>query len=104
MLQASDAVRTTQPIAGGGELTLVRSASLDRAVMLSKGVPDARAGTTYHDGTATGKFAAVTIAATPTGTRKVNVVAAEVALEGGAQVLAEGDVSGRRGRCCRAPG
>jgi anti-sigma-K factor RskA len=48
VLQASDAVRTTQPIAGGGELTLVRSPSLDRAVMLSKGVPDPQAGTTYQ--------------------------------------------------------
>jgi anti-sigma factor RsiW len=48
VLQAPDAVRTTQPVAGGGELTLVRSASLDRAVMLSKGVPDPEAGTTYQ--------------------------------------------------------
>jgi hypothetical protein len=35
-------------------------------------LPHSRAGTRYHDGTATGKFPAVITAATPTGTRKVN--------------------------------
>jgi hypothetical protein len=34
--------------------------------------PHSSAGTRYQDGTATGKFPAVTTAATPTGTRKVN--------------------------------
>jgi hypothetical protein len=34
--------------------------------------PQTRAGTMYHEGTATGKFPAVTIAAVPTGMRKVN--------------------------------
>ncbi len=34
--------------------------------------PHRSAGTRYHDGTATGKFPAVTIAATPTGFRNVN--------------------------------
>ena len=32
-------------------------------------LPHSRAGARYHEGTATGKFPAVTIAATPTGTR-----------------------------------
>ena len=35
-------------------------------------LPHRSAGTRYHDGTATGKFPAVTIAATPTGLRNVN--------------------------------
>jgi hypothetical protein len=35
-------------------------------------LPHSSAGTTYQDGTATGKLPAVTIAATPTGTRNVN--------------------------------
>ena len=35
-------------------------------------LPHRSAGTRYHDGTATGKLPAVMIAATPTGTRKVN--------------------------------
>ncbi len=35
-------------------------------------LPHSSAGTRYQDGTATGKLPAVTIAATPTGTRKVN--------------------------------
>ena len=35
-------------------------------------LPHSSAGTRYHDGTATGKLPAVMIAATPTGTRKVN--------------------------------
>jgi anti-sigma-K factor RskA len=48
VLQASDAVRTTQPLEGGGELTLVRSASLDRAVMLGKDVPEPASGKTYQ--------------------------------------------------------
>ena len=34
-------------------------------------LPQVRAGMRYHDGTATGKFPAVIMAATPTGTRKV---------------------------------
>ena len=33
--------------------------------------PQSRAGTRYHDGTATGKLPAVTMAATPTGVRNV---------------------------------
>ncbi len=35
-------------------------------------LPHRSAGTRYHEGTATGKLPAVTIAATPTGTRNVN--------------------------------
>ena len=35
-------------------------------------LPQSNAGTRYHDGTATGKFPAVTMAATPTGVRNVN--------------------------------
>ena len=35
-------------------------------------LPHSSAGTRYQDGTATGKFPAVTIATTPTGTRNVN--------------------------------
>ncbi len=34
-------------------------------------LPQAMAGTRYQEGTATGKLPAVTMAATPTGTRKV---------------------------------
>jgi hypothetical protein len=34
--------------------------------------PQSRAGTRYHDGTATGKLPAVMIAAVPTGVRNVN--------------------------------
>jgi hypothetical protein len=35
-------------------------------------LPQSRAGTRYHDGTATGKFPAVITATTPTGLRNVN--------------------------------
>ena len=35
-------------------------------------LPASSAGARYHDGTATGKFPAVTTTATPTGLRKVN--------------------------------
>jgi anti-sigma-K factor RskA len=48
ILNAPDAVSSTQPIAGGGELTIVRSPSLGRAVMTGKDVPAAKAGTTYQ--------------------------------------------------------
>ena len=48
VLQASDAVRSTEPVAGGGRLTLVRSASLDGAVMVAADVPDPAPGTTYQ--------------------------------------------------------
>jgi anti-sigma-K factor RskA len=48
VLQASDAVRITEPVPGGGELTLVRSASLDKAVLVGRDVPDAPAGKTYQ--------------------------------------------------------
>jgi len=48
VLQASDAVRITEPVPGGGELTLVRSASLDKAVLVGRDVPDAPDGKTYQ--------------------------------------------------------
>jgi anti-sigma-K factor RskA len=48
ILNAPDAVSSTQPLAGGGELTIVRSPSLGRAVMTGKDVPAAKAGTTYQ--------------------------------------------------------
>jgi anti-sigma-K factor RskA len=48
VLAASDAVRVTKQLPGGGELTLVRSPSLHRAVLLGRDVPDAGAGKTYQ--------------------------------------------------------
>ena len=48
ILNAPDAVSSTQPLAGGGELTIVRSPSLGRAVMTGKDVPAAKTGTTYQ--------------------------------------------------------
>ena len=43
-------------------------------------LPHSSAGTRYQDGTATGKLPAVTIAATPTGTRKVNSCLSRISL------------------------
>ncbi len=43
-------------------------------------LPQSSAGTRYQDGTATGKFPAVMIAATPTGTRKVNSCLSDISL------------------------
>ena len=48
ILNAPDAVSTTQTLAGGGELTLVMSPSLERAVMIGHDVPPSEAGTTYQ--------------------------------------------------------
>jgi anti-sigma-K factor RskA len=49
VLHAPDAVRVTEKLPGGtGELTLVRSASLGRAVLVGHDVPDAGAGKTYQ--------------------------------------------------------
>jgi anti-sigma-K factor RskA len=49
IVHAPDAVRITEPVPGGGKLTLVRSASLKRAVMIGDdGVPEPAAGTTYQ--------------------------------------------------------
>lgn len=48
ILNAPDAVRTTDKLPGGGELTLVRSASLKRAVMVADHVPAAPAGKVYQ--------------------------------------------------------
>ena len=48
VLNASDAVRISKPLPGGGELTLVRSPSLKRAVLVGRDVPDAGAGRTYQ--------------------------------------------------------
>jgi anti-sigma-K factor RskA len=45
---APDAVSVTEPIPGGGKLTIVRSASLKRAVLIGDGVPEPKAGTTYQ--------------------------------------------------------
>ncbi len=48
VLQAPDAVRVTEPVPGGGRLTIVRSASLKRAVMVGQDVPAPKPGTTYQ--------------------------------------------------------
>ncbi|HET7431744.1 MAG TPA: anti-sigma factor [Nocardioides sp.] len=49
IVQAPDAERVIEKLPGGaGELTLVRSASLKRAVMIGDGVPEPAAGTTYQ--------------------------------------------------------
>ena len=48
VLNASDAMRVTEPLPGGGQLTIVRSESLGRAVMLGKDVPPPAAGKTYQ--------------------------------------------------------
>ncbi len=48
IMQAPDAVKVTEPIGGGGTLTLVSSASLKRAVLVGSDVPAPRAGTTYQ--------------------------------------------------------
>ncbi|MFN8119446.1 MAG: anti-sigma factor [Micropruina glycogenica] len=44
VLAASDAVRVSEPVKGGGTVTVVRSAQLGRAVMTTVGVPDAPSG------------------------------------------------------------
>jgi anti-sigma-K factor RskA len=46
--QASDAVSVIEPVPGGGRLTIIRSASLQRAVLIGSDVPPAKAGTTYQ--------------------------------------------------------
>jgi anti-sigma-K factor RskA len=48
IMAAPDAVSVTEPVPGGGELTIVRSASLKRAVMVGKDVPAPEPGTTYQ--------------------------------------------------------
>ena len=48
VLHAQDAVSSTQHMAGGGEMTLVRSPSLGRAVLVAHDVPPAGAGKTYQ--------------------------------------------------------
>jgi anti-sigma-K factor RskA len=48
ILHASDAVRVTEPAPGGGTLTIVRSASLKRAVMIGDHVPEPASGKTYQ--------------------------------------------------------
>ncbi len=48
VLNASDAVRISKALPGGGELTLVRSASVGRAVLVGRDVPDPGAGKTYQ--------------------------------------------------------
>jgi len=48
ILRAPDAVKIVEPVPGGGRLTIVRSASLKRAVMIADHVPEPRAGTTYQ--------------------------------------------------------
>jgi anti-sigma-K factor RskA len=49
VLRAPDAVKVTEKLPGGaGELTLVRSASLKRAVMVGKDVPEPASGETYQ--------------------------------------------------------
>jgi len=48
VLNAPDAVSTTQHLKGGGELTLTRSPSLGRAVLVGHDVPAAGPGKTYQ--------------------------------------------------------
>ena len=48
VLHAPDAVRVTEAVPGGGKLTIVRSASLKRAVMVGDDVPAPKPGTTYQ--------------------------------------------------------
>jgi anti-sigma-K factor RskA len=48
VLNASDAMRVTEPLEGGGQLTIVRSESLGRAVMIGKDVPPPAKGSTYQ--------------------------------------------------------
>jgi anti-sigma-K factor RskA len=48
ILHAADAVQISKPVPGGGTLTIVRSASLKRAVMIGDGVPEPGPGTTYQ--------------------------------------------------------
>jgi anti-sigma-K factor RskA len=45
---APDAVQVTRTLPGGAELTLVRSPSLEKAVMIGDGVPEPPAGKTYQ--------------------------------------------------------
>jgi hypothetical protein len=54
------------------EARAAATAGVDSDGFQTTAFPHSRAGTRYQDGTATGKFAAVTIAATPTGVRNVN--------------------------------
>jgi anti-sigma-K factor RskA len=48
IVNAPDAVRIIEPVPGGGKLTIVRSASLKRAVMIGDHVPEPEPGTTYQ--------------------------------------------------------
>ena len=48
VLHAPDAVKVTEPVPGGGELTLVRSDSLKRAVLVGSDVAAPKPGTTYQ--------------------------------------------------------
>ena len=48
VLHAPDAVSSTQHMAGGGEMTLVRSPSLKRAVLVAEDVPPPGTGKTYQ--------------------------------------------------------
>jgi anti-sigma-K factor RskA len=48
IVSAPDAVRITEPVPGGGRLTIVRSASLKRAVMIGDHVPEPTSGKTYQ--------------------------------------------------------
>jgi anti-sigma-K factor RskA len=48
IVNAPDAVRIIEPVPGGGKLTIVRSASLKRAVMIGDHVPEPAAGKTYQ--------------------------------------------------------
>jgi hypothetical protein len=82
LLQASEgalAVGEDRPSTPAGRPPATQmscSASADAAVYSAgfhtTALPASRAGTRYQEGTATGKFPAVTTATTPTGTRKVN--------------------------------
>jgi anti-sigma-K factor RskA len=48
VIGAPDAIRVSETLPGGGKLTLVRSPSLKRAVMLADDVPAPKAGTVYQ--------------------------------------------------------
>lgn len=48
VMSAPDAVKVTEPVPGGGQLTVWRSASLKRAVMVGDHVPEPKPGTVYQ--------------------------------------------------------
>jgi len=68
------------PAAWNSAVNASATAGVDSAGFQTTALPHSRAGTRYQDGTATGKFGAVTMAATPTGVRKVKSCLAGISL------------------------